>query len=148
RLPTRASGGRANLHQGGIGTGVDLATGQTNHAVLYNRFVDIHPDTGVPVVGMQVPYWSEILDMSRRVAEAVNLGYIGVDIVVDAVHGPMLLEANARPGLAIQIANAQGLLPRLREIENQRWPEVPPQEQEVEERMIAGKIGKKLRRSA
>src|SRR5439155_6413839 len=29
RLPTRASNGRANLHQGGIGTGVDLTTGVT-----------------------------------------------------------------------------------------------------------------------
>jgi glutathione synthase/RimK-type ligase-like ATP-grasp enzyme len=55
--------------------------------------------------------------MSRRVAKAVGLGYIGVDIVVDAVQGPMLLEANARPGLAIQIANGRGLLPRLRAID-------------------------------
>ena len=30
RLPTRDSGGRANLHQGAIGAGVDLATGLTN----------------------------------------------------------------------------------------------------------------------
>src|SRR5262249_31702442 len=103
RLPTKASGGRANLHQGGIGTGVDLLTGVTNHAVLHNRFVEIHPDTDVPVVGMHVPHWPEVLSMSRKVAEAVGLGYVGVDIVIDAVHGPMLLEANARPGLAIQI---------------------------------------------
>src|SRR4029078_8350333 len=58
RLPTRASNGRANLHQGGIGTGVDLDTGVTHHAVLHNRMVEKHPDTGVDVVGMQVPHWS------------------------------------------------------------------------------------------
>jgi glutathione synthase/RimK-type ligase-like ATP-grasp enzyme len=62
---------------------------------------------------MRVPYWREVLDMSRRVARAAGLGYIGVDIVVDMNEGPMLLEANARPGLAIQIANNRGLLPRL-----------------------------------
>jgi len=85
--------------------------------VRKNRFVDCHPDTGMPVVGMKVPYWRDVLEMSRRVAKAVGLGYIGVDIVVDAVLGPLLLEANARPGLAIQIASGRGLLPRLRAIE-------------------------------
>jgi alpha-L-glutamate ligase-like protein len=119
RLPTKESNGRANLHQGGIGSGVDLETGITNHAVQRNRVVDRHPDTGKPLVGMQVPFWDEVLAMSRRVARAVGLGYIGVDIVVDAAEGPMLLEANARPGLAIQIANGQGLLPRLEAIDLQ-----------------------------
>ena len=66
---------------------------------------------------MRVPYWDEVLRLSRRVSEAVGLGYIGVDIVVDATGGPMLLEANARPGLAIQIANGHGLLPRLEAID-------------------------------
>jgi alpha-L-glutamate ligase-like protein len=117
RLPTKESGGRANLHQGGIGTGVDLESGITHHAVQRNRFVEVHPDTGMPVVGMRVPHWREVLSMSRRVAGAVGLGYVGVDVVVDRERGPLLLEANARPGLAIQIANGQGLLPRLRDID-------------------------------
>jgi len=127
RLPTKESNGRANLHQGGIGAGIDLATGVTHHAVQSNRFVERHPDTEVPVVGQQVPYWPAVLDMSRRVSEAVGLGYIGVDIVVDATAGPMLLEANARPGLAIQIANARGLLSRLAEIDalKERQAETP-----------------------
>ncbi len=117
RLPTKESNGRANLHQGGIGTGIDLDTGMTHHAVQRNRFVEFHPDTKLPVVGVRVPYWQEVLRMSRQVAEAVGLGYIGVDIVVDEVEGPMLLEANARPGLAIQIANGRGLVPRLNAID-------------------------------
>jgi alpha-L-glutamate ligase-like protein len=117
RLPTKDSNGRANLHQGGLGVGIDLSSGLTHHAVQRNRLVLGHPDTGVPVIGLRVPFWSRIVDMSRRVAEEVGLGYLGVDIVIDATLGPMLLEANARPGLAIQIANAQGLLPRLKEID-------------------------------
>jgi alpha-L-glutamate ligase-like protein len=117
RLPTKQSNGRANLHQGGIGTGVDLESGITNHAVQRNRVVERHPDTGTVLVGMQVPYWDDVLEMSRRVARAVGLGYVGVDIVVDVDEGPMLLEANARPGLAIQIANGQGLLPRIQAID-------------------------------
>jgi alpha-L-glutamate ligase-like protein len=119
RLPTKESGGRANLHQGGIGAGVDLDTGMTNHAVRHNRFVVAHPDTGAALVGLAVPFWADVLGMARRVAAAVGLGYLGVDIVVDAAGGPMLLEANARPGLAIQIANNCGLMPRLAAIEAQ-----------------------------
>ena len=45
-----------------------------------------------------------------RLSHALQLGYVGVDIVLDANYGPMVLEANARPGLNIQIANNQGLL--------------------------------------
>lgn len=117
RLPTKESGGRANLHQGGIGTGIDLETGVTYHAVQRDRFVKTHPDTGRPVVGMEVPFWAEVLKLSRKVSKAVGLGYVGVDVVVDANGGPMLLEANARPGLAIQIANGRGLMPRLEAID-------------------------------
>jgi alpha-L-glutamate ligase-like protein len=148
RLPTRASGGRANLHQGGIGAGVDLDTGLTRHAVLRNRVVDTHPDTGQSVVGRRVPYWQEILEMSRRVAEAVGLGYLGVDIVVDAAAGPLLLEANARPGLAIQTANGVGLVSCLDRIdaalsEPARPPGAPPSGPS-----ILARIGAKLRRAA
>ena len=117
RLPTRASGGRANLHQGGLGAGIDLATGITHHAVVYRQSINVHPDTGASLIGLQVPFWPRILEMSAKVAAAVGLGYVGVDIVVDARHGPMLLEANARPGLAIQMANGMGLRHKLREID-------------------------------
>jgi alpha-L-glutamate ligase-like protein len=139
RLPTRASNGRANLHQGGIGAGVDLESGRTNHAVARNRFVSRHPDTGRSVLGMQVPFWDEVLQMSVRVAENVGLGYLGVDIVVDAEEGPMLLEANARPGLAIQIANGRGLIPRLAEIDaaNARSP---AQREAASKRVVLAKI--------
>ena len=67
RLPTRASGGRANLHQGGIGAGIDLETGRTNNAALGNRFTQYHPDTDMPLVGFEVPYWPHVLEMSRQV---------------------------------------------------------------------------------
>lgn len=117
RLPTRRSDGRANLHQGAIAAGVDIATGRTHHAVQSNRLIEMHPDTGNNVIGMQVPYWEEILRIAAVSAEMTGLGYIGVDVVLDASHGPLLLELNARPGLAIQIANFQGLLVPLEQIE-------------------------------
>ena len=149
RLPTRESNGRANLHQGGIGTGVDLDTGRTHHAVQRNRFVDCHPDTGRPVVGLRVPHWGQVLAMSRRVAQAVGLGYVGVDIVVDEQRGPLLLEANARPGLAIQIANGRGLVPRLDAIDDEIRRGVTSRPAPREERVTtAAKARVPLRQSA
>jgi len=121
RLPTRESGGRANLHQGGIGAGIDLTGGWTFHAIQHNRSIDEHPDTGLPLLGMHIPEWDRILELSRRVAGALELGYIGLDIVLDAERGPLLLEANARPGLAIQNANNRGLVGRLAEVDARLW---------------------------
>lgn len=123
RLPTNTSGGRANLHQGGLGVGVDLATGVTNHAVQSGRSIRRHPDTGTMLLGRPVPRWHSALTLSIRAAEAVKLGYLGVDIVVDAVHGPQLLEVNARPGLAIQHANSAGLAARLDAIDRGESPD-------------------------
>jgi alpha-L-glutamate ligase-like protein len=125
RLPTKASGGRANLHQGGIGAGVDVATGLTSRAVLRSRLTDRHPDTGNSVVGFQVPEWPRILSIAIKVSRAVQLGYLGVDIVLDKERGPLLLEANARPGLAIQIANGKGLLPQLEAVDRGELPQLP-----------------------
>ena len=109
RLPTRASGGRANLHQGAIGVGVDLATGVTAGGVLRGRRVDRHPDTLEPLGGVELPQWEAVLEVASRLGPALGLGYVGVDIVLDPKRGPVVLEANARPGLTIQAANGRGL---------------------------------------
>ena len=109
RLPTTASMGRANLHQGAVGVGIDIATGRTRGGVCLNRAVSIHPDTGASVQGIEIPGWPDVLATATRLSEALGLGYLGVDIVLDAGRGPVVLEANARPGLAIQIANQCGL---------------------------------------
>lgn len=113
RLPTRMSDGKANLHQGALGVGVDLATGTTSTAVLLNDVVTEHPDTGNSVTGIQIPNWRDLLTLASRCYDIFHLGYLGVDIVLDKDQGPLLLEVNARPGLNIQIANQAGLIPRL-----------------------------------
>lgn len=117
RLPTRLSGGKANLHQGAIGVGINLSTGITFGGVFQNDAIDYHPDTLNPVVGIQVPHWNQILEIAASCYELTQLGYIGVDIVLDKEHGPMMLELNARPGLNIQIANREGALFRYQLIE-------------------------------
>ena len=117
RLPTRASDGKANLHQGAVGAGVNLATGMTLAGVLENKLVEDHPDTGAIVSGLQIPHWDFILETSARGYEVSGLGYLGVDMVIDADLGPLILEMNARPGLNIQIANREGIANRIRRIE-------------------------------
>ncbi|TVQ92382.1 MAG: alpha-L-glutamate ligase-like protein [Chromatiaceae bacterium] len=120
RLATRASNAKANLHQGALGVGLDLASGQALNAVQFGRPIRIHPDTGADLLGLQVANWEDLLQLAARCYELAGLGYMGADLVVDAVRGPLLLELNARPGLAIQVANGMGLLPRLQHLEARR----------------------------
>lgn len=119
RLPTRSSGGKANLHQGAIGVGINLATGKTLGGVYHNDAIDYHPDTLNSIKDIAVPYWEQILSIAASCYELTGLGYLGVDIVLDKDQGPMMLELNARPGLNIQIANREGALSRYRIIEKQ-----------------------------
>ena len=117
RLPTRASDGKANLHQGAVGAGIDMSTGQTLAGVLQNDIVEEHPDTGALVAGLSIPHWDFILESAARCYEVTELGYLGVDMVIDRSLGALILEMNARPGLNIQIANCTGLATRIARID-------------------------------
>jgi len=112
RIPTRASDGKANLHQGAVGLGIDAATGRTVHGILEGEPVTVHPDSGEPLLERQIPYWSEALEVARLSARAVPLKYLGVDIAMSS-KGPVVLEINVRPGLQIQNANYTGMRPVL-----------------------------------
>lgn len=123
RLACAASHGKANLHQGAIGVGLDIGTGKAINAVQNERCITHHPDTEVELASLNIPHWETLLRLSCACHEISGLGYLGVDLVIDEHAGPTLLELNARPGLSIQIANNAGLLPRLRKIEALRKPE-------------------------
>jgi len=118
RLPTLESGGKANLHQGAIGAGVDIATGETLSGVWYDSIVIHHPDSQANIAGRQIPHWNRMLELAAKSYQLTGLGYQGVDIVLDEKLGPMLLELNTRPGLAVQIANKAGLKIRLKKVED------------------------------
>jgi len=117
RLPTRQSNGKANLHQGAIGVGVDLATGVTLRGTWLNNKISKHPDTTNAVDGVQLPNWDGFMKLAAGCYELCGLGYIGVDMVLDQDKGPLILELNARPGLNIQIANDCGLTHRAHAVE-------------------------------
>ncbi|MBI3397202.1 RimK family alpha-L-glutamate ligase [Candidatus Woesebacteria bacterium] len=113
RLPTKVSRGRANLHQGAIGVGVDIATGVTTRAIWYGKQITHKPGTNIKLGGIKIPNWDSIL-MTASNAQAVSgLGYVGVDLFIHPEKGPMVIELNAQPGLQIQLANMVGLRRRL-----------------------------------
>jgi alpha-L-glutamate ligase-like protein len=122
RCSTAASDGRANLHQGAIGVGIDLMTGSSLNAVQYSCIIDRHPDTGKAFTDLRIPHWQTIMALAASCYEMTDLGYLGCDIVLDQQRGPMILELNARPGLAIQLANGAGLATRLQFVEQHAPP--------------------------
>lgn len=117
RLATKESGGRANLHQGAVGVGIDIVTGKAVAAVQHNHPILTHPDTKADLMNLQVPNWRQHLEIAAKGYDMTGLGYLGADIVLDEQSGPMMLELNARPGLAIQIANQHGLTHILQKID-------------------------------
>ncbi|HBD12278.1 MAG TPA: alpha-L-glutamate ligase-like protein [Porticoccaceae bacterium] len=125
RCPTRLSDGKANLHQGAVGVGIDISTGTALRAVQNNNVVINHPDTGVNFSNLIIPDWTNLLHLAASCHELTGLGYLGCDIVVDRDHGPLILELNARPGLSIQTASGMGLRSRVNTIQqlaNCDWP--------------------------
>jgi alpha-L-glutamate ligase-like protein len=117
RLPTRDSKGKANLHQGGIGIGIDIARGVTTNAIYRDNLIETLPGTVTVLSGIRIPYWIKTLEIALNTAEVSGVGYNGVDIAIDRTDGPMVLEANARPGLSIQLANLAPLKTRLEKVE-------------------------------
>lgn len=109
RLPTVASEGKANLHQGAIGAAVDLGSGRVTRAIFGRQQIEEHPDTGARIVGAEVPEWDRVVEAAAGCAAATGLGYLGADVVVDEERGPLVLEVNARPGLEIQNVTGVGL---------------------------------------
>jgi len=113
RCATHASDGKANLHQGAVGVGLDIGSGAAVRAVQHGELVEIHPDTQAVFATLTIPHWERVLDLAASCVEMTGLQYLGADVVLDRLRGPMLLELNARPGLAIQVANQAGLRHRL-----------------------------------
>ncbi|OGW80374.1 MAG: alpha-L-glutamate ligase-like protein [Omnitrophica bacterium RIFCSPLOWO2_12_FULL_44_17] len=135
RLPTKESGGRANLHQGAVGAGLDMRDGITIGGVHRDRLIDNHPDTDTKIAGIRIPFWNDILEIGARLYDIFKLGYIGADFVIDQLLGPLILELNARPGLSIQLANREGLRPCLDIIDKMLGPKPVENELSPEKRL-------------
>jgi len=116
RLPTEESGGKSNLHLGGIGVGIDMGTGITTTAIQRDRIIEYAPGTRMMLRGIQIPNWEEVLRLAILAQQVTRIGFLGIDIALDRDKGPMILELNVRPGLSIQIANLSPLKDRLQRV--------------------------------
>ncbi len=118
RLPTKESDGKANLQQGGIGVGIDMATGTTTTSVIgKSKLIDYIPGSRLLLKGVKIPHWDDMLLLAVKAQKASGLGFLGADVAIDRERGPVFLELNARPGLSIQVANLAGLKRRLERVE-------------------------------
>ncbi len=129
RLPTKRSNGTANLHAGAICTGIDIGTGITTYSMhmkpnsLISDTYEVIDSTldlkeNKPLSGIQIPQWNTLLEIALKCQKVTGLGYVGVDIALDADKGPVVFEVNARPGLGIQVANQAGLRWRLEKVKD------------------------------
>ena len=118
RLPTKESGGRANLHQGAIAVGVDIATGITTRAYWHGKHIRYKPGTKRKLHGIKIPQFTKVLETAVASGLATGLEYFGADVVMHPEKGPMILELNHQPGLSIQLANNAGLKKRLERVED------------------------------
>lgn len=144
RLPTKASDGKANLHLGALGVGIDIAKGTATHIVQNNKIIDEVPEVG-EIRGLEIPYWEEMLLLASKVQLVTNLGYLAVDIVIDRNVGPVLLEINARAGLAVQIANLAPLRKRLERIAGVKVP-TPEKGVRIAQDMFGHKLDKEVKK--
>jgi alpha-L-glutamate ligase-like protein len=122
RIPTQQSFGKANLHLGALAVGIDLATGITTSATSKSRMIYFLPQSKKKTAGIMLPNWDDMLLLASRTQQIIGLGFAGVDIVIDAKKGPVILEVNSRPGLKIQNANLASLRTRLERIEDMDIP--------------------------
>ena len=59
-----------------------------------NERFDVHPDTGVPIVGFQIPKWKELIDTVTELAMKLDtINYLGWDMVLTD-KGWVLMEGN------------------------------------------------------
>ncbi len=116
RVPTEKSDGKANLHQGGLGIGIDMKNGELTSAYDGVNYHTHHPDNNNIITGKKIPYWDTLLNLAIQTSKAFPLEYLGIDIVLDKKYGPMIMEINVRPGLGIQLANRKGLKSILKNI--------------------------------
>ena len=96
----RGDGYCDNSGQGGVLCRVDPETGKIISPATddYFHVYDTHPDTGIPLVGYQLPMVPEAIAMAKEAAQVFpQVGHVGWDMAVTP-DGPAIIEGNNFPG--------------------------------------------------
>jgi len=145
RLPTQESNGKANLHLGAVGVGINITTGKATYAVQHNKFIRKLPN-GEKISEIKISKWQEVLLMAARAQHASQIGFLAVDLVVSNV-GIKILELNARAGLSVQIANQVLLRSRLKKISDLKVPN-PEKGVEISKTLFSSNISTNTQNSS
>ncbi len=114
RMPTTQSHGRANLHSGAIGVGINIATGAATYGIYHGQYIKKLPN-GEKISSIQLPRWDEILLTAAKAQQVSQIKFLAVDIALTST-GVKILELNARAGLSVQLANRVPLKNRLKKV--------------------------------
>jgi hypothetical protein len=87
-----------NMAAGNMAAVIDETTGIVTGKGVYSDITkpdeEVHPVTGVSIVGFQIPFWKETLEMVKKAAlQHPQNRSIGWDIVISE-HGPGFIEGN------------------------------------------------------
>jgi len=103
-----------NWDRGGISIAIDPRTGVLGSGVLKPKYgarrIEAHPDNGVRFAGLQLPFWSEVLELCCRAARICpNLRSVGWDVALRN-NGPVFVEGNPDWDLPMVQVHTDGLL--------------------------------------
>ncbi|QYH36059.1 sugar-transfer associated ATP-grasp domain-containing protein [Salinibacterium sp. M195] len=111
-----------NYNRGGMYTVLDEKTGIAAYGAFdknANTFIN-HPQTGMPIVGFQVPLFDQVLNTLDTVARIIpQIPYVGWDVAISTT-GPAIIEGNYNTGVFQMKPSLTGiktgLLPKFREV--------------------------------
>lgn len=98
---------------GGFLAAIDEATGKitTPGKTEYGEVIEVHPDTGIPLVGFQIPEWEELLKLVKELPTVLpEQKYVGWDLALSETKGWVLVEGNSGGQfVGPQISKGQGI---------------------------------------
>ena len=121
----RIGGGKSivdNFHQGGMGVKVTIENGTLEGNAIDKKGNESEETsiTHVKVDGFKIPYWNEIVKMTKEAAAVNdNVNVVGWDVGISE-NGPVIIEGNRGPGMdIIQVLYKRGVKPDLEKVKNE-----------------------------
>lgn len=88
-------------------TGVIITPGRTE----FGEVIEVHPDTGIPIVGFKIPEWGKLQELVKELPQVLpEQKYVGWDLALSQTKGWVLVEGNSGGQfVGPQIAKEEGI---------------------------------------